>query len=91
MIRARANRPDRILGADDAVGIAVPEHPIADFFSMTPDEVTRASYHQPERFRIDPATMTDAQRANRLRDGEAIRAHAGTTMNDPTFPARLPG
>jgi pimeloyl-ACP methyl ester carboxylesterase len=73
----------------NAVGVTVPAHPCADFFHMTPDEVTRASFHEPERFRIDPATVTDAQRANRVRNGQAIVAYAGTDMNDPTLAPRL--
>ena len=38
----------------DAVGIEVPGHPVADFFSLTMDQVFRLSFHNPEPFRIDP-------------------------------------
>ena len=47
----------------DAVGIEVAGHPVADFFALTLDQVAQFSYHDPDRFRIDPASMSDAQRA----------------------------
>ncbi|HXW88317.1 MAG TPA: alpha/beta hydrolase, partial [Streptosporangiaceae bacterium] len=42
----------------DAVGIVVPGHPVADFFSLTLDQVAELSYHDPDRFRINPAAMS---------------------------------
>ena len=48
----------------DACGIEVPGHPVADFFSLSLDQVAELSYHDPAAFRIDPATMSpDALRA----------------------------
>src|SRR5258708_16624662 len=38
----------------DGVGIDVPGHPIADFFSLTPRQVAEASYHDPDRFWLHP-------------------------------------
>ena len=35
----------------DAVGIEVPGHPVADFFSLTLDQVFQLSYCNPEPFR----------------------------------------
>ncbi|HTZ28956.1 MAG TPA: alpha/beta fold hydrolase, partial [Streptosporangiaceae bacterium] len=35
----------------DAVGIEVPGHPVADFFSLTLDQVAELSYHNPAAFR----------------------------------------
>src|SRR6266478_4296579 len=42
----------------DAVGIEVPGHPIADFFSLTPRQVAELSYHDPDRFGIDPSKLS---------------------------------
>src|SRR6202158_6373315 len=42
----------------DAVAIEVPGHPIADFFSLTPKQVAELSYHDPERFGIDPSKLS---------------------------------
>ncbi len=39
----------------DAVGIEVPGHPVADFFSLTMDQVFTLSFHNPDPFRIDPS------------------------------------
>jgi pimeloyl-ACP methyl ester carboxylesterase len=47
----------------DAVGIEVPGHPVADFFSLTMDEVFQRSFHNPEPFRVDPATLPPAAQA----------------------------
>src|SRR5271155_317303 len=41
----------------DAVGIEVPGHPVADFFALTMDQVFARSFHNPEKFRVDPATL----------------------------------
>lgn len=42
----------------DAVGIEVSGHPIADFFSLTPRQVAELSYHDPDRFGIDPSKLS---------------------------------
>src|ERR1700722_12399259 len=63
----------------DAVGIEVPGHPVADFFSLTMDQVFQRSFHNPEPFRIDPATLPPA----------AISVYAGPTMTDPALAGRL--
>jgi len=44
----------------DGVGIEVPGHPVADFFSLTMDQVSQLSYHDPEKFGIDPAKLPPA-------------------------------
>jgi pimeloyl-ACP methyl ester carboxylesterase len=73
----------------DAVGIDVPGHPIADFFSLTPRQVAELSYHDPERFGIDPAKLPpEAQRlmaANRA----TLAVYSGPSMNDASLAARL--
>ena len=81
----------RISGAVlvDAVGIEVPGHPIADFFSLTMDEVFTLSFHDPEPFRIDPATLPPAAQAIAAGNRAALATYAGTAMSDPTLAKRL--
>jgi pimeloyl-ACP methyl ester carboxylesterase len=75
----------------DAVGIEVPGHPVADFFSLTPAELAELSYHDPRTYGVDPANLPpqvrDAMAGNRL----ALEAYAGRAMTDPTLAGRLSG
>jgi pimeloyl-ACP methyl ester carboxylesterase len=73
----------------DAVGIEVPGHPVADFFSLTMDEVLARSFHNPEPFRIDPASLPPAAQAIAAGNRAAIAAYAGASMADPTLAGRL--
>jgi len=91
-IRASA-RADRRVGSlvlIDAVGIAANDHPMPDFFALTPDELARLAYHEPDRFRVDPASLSEAQRATRAGDRAALAVYSGThAMTDPSLAARL--
>src|ERR1700683_3207590 len=73
----------------DAVGIDVPGHPVADFFALTMDQVFSRTFHTPEPFRIDPATLPPAAQAIAAGNRAAISVYAGTTMTDPTLAGRL--
>ena len=73
----------------DAVGIEVPGHPVADFFSLTMDQVLQRSFHNPEPFRIDPATLPPAAQAIAAGNRAAISVYAGPTMTDPALAGRL--
>ena len=73
----------------DAVGIEVPGHPVADFFSLTLDQVFQLSFHNPGPFRIDPATLPPAAQAIAAGNRAAIGVYAGTAMTDPTLAGRL--
>jgi pimeloyl-ACP methyl ester carboxylesterase len=73
----------------DAAGIEVPGHPVADFFSLTLDEVFRLSYHNPDPFRIDPATLPPAAQAAVAGNRAALATYAGTSMADPSLAGRL--
>jgi pimeloyl-ACP methyl ester carboxylesterase len=73
----------------DAVGIEVPGHPVADFFSLTMDQVLARSFHNPEPFRVDPATLPQAAQAIAAGNRAAIAAYAGASMTDPTLAGRL--
>ena len=73
----------------DGVGIEVPGHPVADFFSLRMDQVVQLSYHNPDAFYIDPATLPPAAQAVIAGNREALAVYAGTAMNDPTLAGRL--
>jgi len=73
----------------DAVGINVPGHPIADFFSLTLPQVAELSYHDPDRFRIDPATMSPEQQAVLAGNRAALAAYAAIAMSDASLGGRL--
>ena len=73
----------------DAAGIEVAGHPIADFFSLTLDQVAEFSYHDPDRFRIDPTTMSEEQRAVFAGNRASLAIYGGTGMTDTTLRGRL--
>jgi pimeloyl-ACP methyl ester carboxylesterase len=73
----------------DAAGIAVEGHPIVDFFSLTLDQVAQLSFHDPERFRIDPTTMSDAQRAVFAGNRSSLATYGGQAMTDPSLRSRI--
>jgi pimeloyl-ACP methyl ester carboxylesterase len=53
------------------------------------DEQARLSYHDPAAFRIDPAAMTEEQRAGIAANRAALRIYGGPRMADPALRARL--
>ena len=71
------------------MGIEVDDHPVADFFSLTMDQVAELSYHDPAAFRIDPSTMPPAQQQAMAGNRAALAVYAGTSMADPTLRSRL--
>ncbi|MEV4635961.1 alpha/beta fold hydrolase [Actinoplanes sp. NPDC049548] len=73
----------------NGVGIDVPDHPVADFFALSFDELTDRSYYDPDRFRLDPATLTDRQKALMGGNRQAIAVYGGQSMTDPTLTDRL--
>jgi pimeloyl-ACP methyl ester carboxylesterase len=73
----------------DAVGIEVPDHPVADIFLLSLNELSRLSYHDPVRFRIDPSKFTAEQKAMRGANMAALKQYGGSM--DPTLRARLSG
>src|SRR3984957_11758841 len=66
----------------DAGGSEVPGHPVADFFSLTLDQVFQRSFHTPGPFRVDPATLPPAAQAIAAGNRTAIGVYAGATMTD---------
>ena len=73
----------------DAVGIEVPGHPVADFFSLSMDQVVALAFHDPDRFRIDPAALPPAAQTIMAGNRAALTAYCGTGMTDPTLRDRL--
>jgi len=74
----------------DAVGIEVPGNPVADFFSLSMDQVFALAFHNPERFRVDPTTLPLAAQAIVAANRAALATYAATDMSDPTLLERLP-
>jgi pimeloyl-ACP methyl ester carboxylesterase len=72
----------------DATGIEVTGHPVADPFSIPFEELSRLSYHDPARFRIDPSKFTPQQKAGMAANFAALKLYAGPG-GDPTLRGRL--
>jgi pimeloyl-ACP methyl ester carboxylesterase len=73
----------------DAVGIEVPGHRVADFFSLSMDQVFDLSFHNPDPFRFDPTTLPPAAQAVAAGNRAALAVYAGAAMSDPTLAPRL--
>ncbi len=58
-------------------------------FPLGMDELARLSYHDPAAFRIDPAAMTEAQRAGMAANRAALQTYGGARMADPGLHGRL--
>jgi pimeloyl-ACP methyl ester carboxylesterase len=84
-------RSPRVSGAIliDAVGIEVPGHPVADFFSLSMDQVFALAFHNPERFRVDPTTLPLAAQAIVAGNRAALATYGENGMSDPTLLERL--
>ncbi len=74
----------------DAGGLRIDADPVADFFSLTLDQVTDLSYYRPDKFRIDLSAMPAAQQAMIAGNRAALQAYGGTTLVDPGLLGRLP-
>jgi pimeloyl-ACP methyl ester carboxylesterase len=72
----------------DAVGIEVPGEPVMDVFDLPLSELADYSFHNPDAFRIDESTITDAQRAGFAANRRALAVYGGD-MGDSTLRARL--
>lgn len=86
--------PARVTGVVivDAVGIEVPGHPVVDFFALTFDEIAQRSYADPDRFRIDPATLPPSAQQAMAGNRATLAVYGGEpSMVDPTLRERLAG
>ena len=73
----------------DGVAIEVPGHPVADFFNLTFPQIAQLSYHDPERFRIDPDALPPAAKAEIAGNRTALAVYAGEQLVDPGLGDRL--
>jgi pimeloyl-ACP methyl ester carboxylesterase len=64
-------------------------HPVTDIDALSPDELTRLSVHDPATFRIDPATLTEAQKAGMAANRATLFLYGGREMTDSTLRERL--
>lgn len=86
------DRYEGLLGAlvvIDGVGAVVEGEPIADFFSLDARGLAEIAWHDPERGFVDPAGLTDEQRAIQQANGATMAAIAGRGLSDPTLLGRL--
>jgi len=76
----------------DGAGIEVPGEPVVNFAELSPREQAEHSWHDPDRFFVDPSALPPervaAQRANMQTMGVLTAAHG---MADPELQARLGG
>lgn len=75
----------------DAAGLKLDAAPVPDFFQLSLDEIFTLSYFDPDRYRIDPASLTDQQKAVRAANNATLLTYAGTAMSDASLLGRLPG
>lgn len=73
----------------DGVGIEVPGNPVVDFFALTPRQVAEHSYHDPDRFGIDPTKLPPEALQAMAGNRATLTVYAGTEMFDPTLASRL--
>jgi len=73
----------------DAGGLEVAGHPAADFFSLTPDQVTEMAYHQPDRFRVDVSALPEQAKAAIAGNRAALQAYTAQGMTDPSLLGQL--
>jgi pimeloyl-ACP methyl ester carboxylesterase len=88
-VQDRERRIARLVLIDSA-GIAVPEEPFVDFFGLTPRQIAEHSFHDPDRFFVDPAVVPAEARATQSANLATMRVLAGDPyMHDPTLAVRL--
>jgi pimeloyl-ACP methyl ester carboxylesterase len=81
-------RIDRVILVD-AVGIEVAGSSRVNFFSLALPEIADYSFFDPDKFRIDPATLPPAALAALPGNRAALAVYGGERMSDPTLEARL--
>jgi pimeloyl-ACP methyl ester carboxylesterase len=74
----------------DAVGVQVETEPITDFFALDARGVAEHSWHDPDRYYVDPADLPSEELARRQANMATMRVLAGDPyMHDPTLLSRL--
>jgi pimeloyl-ACP methyl ester carboxylesterase len=76
----------------DAVGIAVEGEHLTDFFALDARGVAEHSFHDAERFYVDPFALTDEQRLRARQGMDAMKTLVGDPyLHDPGLRERLAG
>ncbi len=89
-IALRAGDRLRGLVLVNGAGIMVDGEPCADVFSLTPQQLSALSCHDPARFGIDPSTLGDAQKAGMAANMKTLAVYGrARDMGDPALRARL--
>ena len=74
----------------DAVGVEVAGEPIRDFFALDARGVAQYTFHDADRYYVDPATLTPEQAARQQANMATMRVLAGDPyMHDPGLRDRL--
>jgi pimeloyl-ACP methyl ester carboxylesterase len=74
----------------DSAGVLIDGQPMLDFFALDARGVAEYSYHDPDRFYVDPATIPPGQAALRAANMATLRVLAGDPyMHDPDLLGRL--
>ena len=74
----------------NGAGIMVDGEPCADVFSLTPQQLSALSYHDPARFGIDPSKLSDTQKAGMATNMKTLAVYGrARDMGDPALRARL--
>lgn len=74
----------------DAAGLQVDAAPMADYFSLTRDQVFDLAYFDPDAFRIAPATLSQERVAAMAANNAALLGYGGAEMADRSLLGRLP-
>jgi pimeloyl-ACP methyl ester carboxylesterase len=76
----------------DSVGVDIPGQPIRDFFALDARGVADYSYHDGDRFYVDPTALPAEQLSLRQANMATMRVLAGDPyMHDPSLLGRLGG
>ncbi|PRY10045.1 alpha/beta fold hydrolase [Kineococcus rhizosphaerae] len=92
VLAAAGERYDGVVGAVvdvDGVGAVVEGEPVADFFALDARGLAELAWHDPDRGYLDPASLTEGQRAVQRANGRTMAALAGRSLSDPTLLGRL--
>lgn len=89
-VALRAQSRLRGLVLVDAVGIEVEAESIVDVFTLTPRGLADLSYHDPDRYALDPATLSPEQRESIAGNFRSLATYCGErNMRDPGLRDRL--
>ena len=66
----------------DGTGVEIEGQPIRDFYALDARGIAEYSYHDPDRFYVDPATVPPEQAARQRANIATMRVYAGEQMYD---------